>query len=36
MSASVVPLTPAYRIEAGDTLMLVGAEKAMARFLGEQ
>lgn len=33
---SIVPVTPDYRITAGDTLMLVGEEKAMARFLGEQ
>jgi trk system potassium uptake protein TrkA len=32
---SVVPVTPNYRIRAGDTLMLVGEEKAMARFLAE-
>lgn len=32
---SVVPVTPEYRIKAGDTLMLVGEDKAMSRFLAE-
>lgn len=32
---SVVPIAPDYRITAGDTLMLVGEDKAMARFLAE-
>jgi trk system potassium uptake protein TrkA len=32
---SIVPITPEYRIKAGDTLMLVAEEKAMARFLAE-
>jgi trk system potassium uptake protein len=31
----IVPTTPEYRIQAGDTLMLVGEEKAVARFLAE-
>lgn len=31
----VVPTTPDYRISAGDTLMLVGEEKAVSRFLAE-
>lgn len=32
---SIVPITPDYRIKAGDTLMLVAEEKAMASFLAE-
>lgn len=32
---SIVPVTPDYRIKAGDTLMLVAEEKAMAHFLAE-
>lgn len=32
---SIVPITPDYRIKAGDTLMIVAEEKAMARFLAE-
>jgi len=32
---SIVPITPDYRIKAGDTLMLVAEEKAMARFVAE-
>ncbi len=33
---SIVPVAPDYRVKAGDTLMLVGEEKAMARFLSDQ
>lgn len=32
---SIVPASPDYRIQAGDTLMLVASEKAIARFLAE-
>jgi trk system potassium uptake protein TrkA len=31
----IVPTTPDYRIQKGDTLMLVGEEVAVARFLAE-
>lgn len=33
---SIVPVAPDYRIKAGDTLMLVAEEKAMAKFLAAQ
>jgi trk system potassium uptake protein TrkA len=32
---SVVPVTPDYQIKAGDTLMLVGEQQAISRFLAE-
>lgn len=32
---SIVPITADYRIKAGDTLMIVGEEKAMTRFVAE-
>ena len=34
-SKRIVPTTPDYRIQTGDTLMLVGDEKSVARFLAE-
>jgi trk system potassium uptake protein TrkA len=33
---SIVPIGPEYRIERGDTLLLVGEERAMSRFMTEQ
>lgn len=32
---SIVPIGPEYRIEAGDTLLLVAEERAMSRFLAD-
>ena len=32
----IVPVTPDYVIKGGDTLMLVGEDKAMTRFLSDQ
>lgn len=31
----IMPTAPDYKIQPGDTLMLVGEEKAVARFLAE-